>query len=61
MRLLGRILCVLLALFALGSFFAFTIVLIAVRDGSEQGAAITLMVLSLLVLAGAVVGFRHLG
>jgi hypothetical protein len=60
LRLLARILCLLLALFAVGSFLAFGIVLIAVRDAGERGAAIFLMVLSLLVLIGAVAGFRRL-
>jgi hypothetical protein len=59
-RLLARLACVLLALLATGSFLAFAIVLIAVRDSGEQGAAVTLMALSLLVVAGAVAGFRRL-
>jgi hypothetical protein len=60
MRLLARLACLLLALLAIGSFLAFGIVLIAVRDAGEQGAAIALMVLSLAVLAGALAGFRRL-
>ncbi len=60
MRLLARLLCLLLAFLAAGSLLAFGIVLIAVRDASEKGAAVTLMVLSLAVLAGALVAFRRL-
>ena len=60
MRLLARLACLLLALLATGSFLAFGIVLIAVRDTGEQGAAVALMVLSLLVVAGAIAGFRRL-
>jgi uncharacterized membrane protein len=60
LRFLGRLACVLLAIVAVGSFAAFGIVLIAVDDSGEKGAAVALMVLSLAVLAAAVLGFRRL-
>ena len=60
LRLLGLLACGALALLAVFSFFAFGIVLIAVRDPGERGAAVALMVASLLVLAGAVAGWRRL-
>jgi uncharacterized membrane protein len=61
LRFIGRVACGLLALFSLGSSAAFGIVLIAVNDPGEKGAAVALVVLSLAVLAGAVAGFRRLG
>jgi hypothetical protein len=60
MRLLGRLVCLVVALLATGSFLAFGVVLIAVRDAGERGAAVALMVLSLFALAGALVAFRRL-
>ena len=60
MRVLARFLCLLLAFLATGSFLAFGVVLIAVRDSGERGAAIALMVISLALLAGALAGFRWL-
>jgi hypothetical protein len=60
MRLLARLACLLLALLAMGSFLAFAIVLIAVRDAGERGAAVALMVLSLAVVAAALLAFHRL-
>ena len=60
MRVVARVGCLLLALLATGSFLAFGIVLIAVRDSGERGAAVALMALSLAVVAGALAAFRRL-
>jgi hypothetical protein len=53
LRLLGRLACAALALLAALAFAAFGVVLIAVRDTSERGVAVTLMVISLALLGGA--------
>jgi hypothetical protein len=60
LRLLARLACIALAIFAVLAFCAFGVVLIAVRDGGERGAAVALMVASLVTLAGAVAGLRRL-
>jgi hypothetical protein len=60
LRLLGRLVCAALALLAVLAFVAFGVVLIAVRDPGERGAAVALMAISLALLAGAVTGLRSL-
>ena len=59
LRLLARLACAALAIFSVLAFAAFGVVLIAVRDSGERGAAIALMVASLVTLAGAVAGLRR--
>ncbi len=59
LRLLGRLACAALALLAALAFAAFGVVLIAVRDAGERGAAVALMVISLALLAAAVTGLRR--
>jgi hypothetical protein len=60
LRLLGRLACGGLAVFSVPAFAAFGIVLIAVRDAGERGAAVSLIAISLALLAGALTGLRRL-
>ena len=60
LRIFFAVLLGVLALGALLAFLAFAVVLIAVRDPGERGAAVTLMVASVAVLAAAGCGLRRL-
>jgi hypothetical protein len=60
LRLLGRVACAALAFFSVRAFAAFGVVLIAVRDAGERGAAVSLMVISLALLAGCSNGTARL-